>query len=257
MNGSPRISSNACQTCRVRGESPVCRIAEADLDAFGRLLHRFEYQPRQVVFYEGHPCLGIYVLCAGKAKLTTSSSRGHRRIVRLVGPGDLIECNGFSEGAVHEVTCETLEPSRLCLIDRQGYLARLEKCPTFAVQLLQLASRRIMTTALGRERIPFCKTSERLAALLLHLSRRFGHRNSEGLALGIHLTREELGELIGAAPETVIRLISRFKRERLVGIAGDEILLLNPERLSKIASPLPEEYALRAGSPGLDARPPR
>ena len=248
MNGSPRISSNACQTCRVRGESLVCRVAEADLDAFGRLLHRFEYQPRQVVFYEGHPCLGIYVLCAGKAKLTTSSSRGHRRIIRLVGPGDLIECNGFSEGAVHEVTCETLEPSRLCLINRQGYLDRLEKSPAYAIQLLQLVSQRIMTTTLGRERIPFCKTAERLAALLLHLSRRFGHRSSEGLTLGIHLTREELGELIGAAPETVIRLISRFKREHLVGSAGDEILLLNPERLSKLATPLPEESAPRPGT---------
>ncbi|MBI5854934.1 MAG: Crp/Fnr family transcriptional regulator [Nitrospirae bacterium] len=257
MNGSPRISSNACRVCPVRGESPVCRIAEADLDAFGRLLHRFEYQPRQVVFYEGHPCLGIYVLCAGKAKLTTSSSRGHRRIVRLVGAGELIECNGFSEGAVHEVTCETLEPSRLCLINRQGYLALLEKYPSFAVELLQLVSRRVMTTTFGRERIPFCKTTERLAALLIHLSRRFGHRSSEGLALGIRLTREELGELIGAAPETVIRLISRFKRERLVGITGEEILLLKPERLSKIASPLPEDYPLRSGTAGLDAPPPR
>lgn len=255
MNASPRLRLNPCQGCKVRGESLVCCIGEADLDAFGRLLHRFEYQPRQVVYYEGHPCLGIYVLCAGKAKLTTSSSGGHRRIVRLVGPGDLIEGNGFCEDAVHEVTCETLEPSRLCLINRQGYLERLEKCPTYAVQLLQLVSQRILSTSIGRERFPFCKTAERLAALLVHLSRRFGRRSSEGLTLGIRLTREDLGELIGAAPETVIRLLSRFKRERLVGCSGEDIVLLNPERLSQMAPPLPEDPSPLASSPGPGAPP--
>jgi CRP/FNR family transcriptional regulator len=257
MNASPRLRSNPCQGCKVREDSLVCRIGETDLDAFVRLLHRFEYQPRQVVFYEGHPCLGIYVLCAGKAKLISSTPGGHRRIVRLVGPGDLIEGNGFCEDAVHEVTCETLEPSRLCLINRQGYLEWLEKCPAYAIQLLQLVSQRILSTSIGRERFPFCKTAERLAALLVHLSRRFGRRSSDGITLGIRLTREELGELIGAAPETVIRLLSRFKRERLVGNAGEDIVLLNSERLSQMSPPLPEDLTPTAASHGLGTHPKR
>lgn len=235
MGGRAGVSSNTCQTCLVRAQSPVCRAAEVDASAFQRFLHRFIYQPRQIVFYEGHPCLGIYVLCGGKVKLTSSSSRGHRRIVGIVGPGELIECNGFCEGVAHEVTCETLEPSRICLIDRQGYLELLQRNPALAIELLQLVSGRVWFAATNGEPAPFCKTMERLAALLLNLGQRFGHRGSDGITLDIRLTREELGELIGAAPETVIRLLSQFKRDRLVNTNGSEITLLKPERLNKIA----------------------
>lgn len=238
MGGPAGTKVDACQTCPARADSLVCRAADIDPPAFRRLVHRFLYQPHQIVFYEGHPCLGIYVVCAGKVKLTSSSSRGHRRIVRLVGAGELIECNGFCDGVAHEVTCETLEPSRICLINRQGYLELLEKNPALAVELLQLVSRQLVQTTMSGERIPFCKTRERLASLLLNLGQRFGHRASDGIALGIRLTREELAELIGAAPETVIRLLSHFKRERLVSTNGSEITLLKPERLDKIAGSL-------------------
>ncbi len=235
MGGRAGVGSNTCQTCPVRAQSLVCRAADADASAFLRYLHRFIYQPRQVVFYEGHPCLGIYVLCAGKVKLTASSSRGHRRIVGIVGPGELIEYSGFCGSVAHEATCETLESSRLCLIDREGYLEVLKRNPALAIELLQLVSGRAWFAATNGEPAPFCKTTERLAALLLHLGQRFGHRASDGITLDIRLTREELGELIGAAPETVIRLLSHFKRERLVNTNGSEITLLKPERLNKIA----------------------
>lgn len=228
-----------CNGCPARSNSVVCRASESDPASFCRLVHRFFYQPRQVVFYEGHPCLGVYVLCSGKVKLTVSSPSGHRKIVNLVGPSGLIECAGFSEGAAHEATCETLEPSQVCLIGREGYLELLEKTPALAIELLQQISRRTMPVKQAGDRFPYRKTAGRLAALLLDLGRRFGRREPAGITIGIHLTREELAELVGAAPETVIRLLSRFKRERLVATKGSEITLLKPERLAKVAGSPP------------------
>jgi len=122
-----------CSGCPSRTDSPVCKAAEADPPAFQQLLHRLFYLPHQVVFYEGNPSLGLYVLCAGKAKLTTSSPSGHQRIMSIVGPGTLVERSGFCDGALHAVTCETLEPSQVCLVDRRGYFSLLEKNPALAI----------------------------------------------------------------------------------------------------------------------------
>jgi CRP/FNR family transcriptional regulator len=213
----------------------VCRAAETDSPAFQQLLHRFFYQARQVVFYEGHPSLGLYVLCAGKAKLTSSSASGHQRIMGIVGAGTLIERSGFCEGALHAVTCETLEPSQVCLVDRQGYFSLLEKNPPLAIDLLQMVSRDTLRSKLPDDRFPFRKSAERFAMLLLDLGKRFGTRKPEGVRLELRLTREELAELTGTAPETVIRLLSRFKRQQLVATNGSEITLLKPERLGQIA----------------------
>ncbi len=232
--GSPEGWLCSCQACPSRATSLVCQAMESHPAAFRQLLHQFQYQPRQIVFYEGHPCLGLYVLCAGKVKLTSSSPTGHRRIVRLAAAGELIERSGFCEGMAHGATCETLEPSQVCLINRQGYLGLLEKNPKLTIELLQLASREPLPAKFASERSSFNKTPERFAALLLDLGRRFGRRAPDGTVIGIHLSREELAELIGAAPETVIRLLSRFKRERLVSTNAGEITLLKPERLGKI-----------------------
>jgi len=238
MVGTAEVPIRECQACAVRSNSLVCHAAEKDPLTFQRLVHRFLYRPHQVVFYEGHPCLGVYVLCSGKVKLTVSSSSGHRRIVSIAGPGSLIERAGFCEGVLHDVTCEALETSQVCLISREGYLGLLGKDPELAIELLQLVSRETAPSQHIGNRFPYRKTAGRFAALLLDLARRFGHREPEGVALEIRLSREELAELVGAAPETVIRLLSRFKRERLVATNGSKITLRKPERLNKLAGSL-------------------
>lgn len=233
--GSPKgMSLRECEACPFRATSPVCRAAEGDLPPFQKLVHRFLYDPRQVVFYEGHESLGLYVLCSGKVKLTSSSFKGHLRIVGIVGAGDLIEQSGFCEGTCHGVTCETLEASQVCLIERKGYLELLEKNPSLATDLLQLVSREALPRNRGLGCFSSGTTTERLAAVLVDLGKRFGRREPDGLKLDIRLTREELAELAGVAPETVIRLLSRFKRERLLATNGREIKLLKPEHLAKM-----------------------
>lgn len=236
MGGAAKGHVSACRACPIRSESLVCRASEIDPTAFQRLVHRFVYRPHQVVFYEGHPCLGVYVLCSGKVKLTVSSPSGHRRIVNIVGAGQMVERAGFGEDAVHGVTCEALEISQVCLIYREGYLALLGKSPALAIQLLQRVSQETAPFRVDGEPLPSRRTAGRFAALLLDLGKRFGRSEPDGVKLEIQLSREELAELIGSAPETVIRLISRFRRERLVATKGSGIKLLEPDRLMKIAS---------------------
>lgn len=224
-----------CHACSLRASSAVCRAADLDPSAFQHLLHRFLYQPRQIVFYEGHESLGLYVLCSGKVKLTSASKRGQQLNVSIIGAGELIERSGFCEGMVHAVTCETLEPSQVCLIERKPYIELLVKNPRQAIELLQIVSGEDQREKIALGRLPFCKTDERLAAVLLDLGARFGKQVPEGVKLEVRLTREELAELAGVAPETLIRLLGRFKKERLVAMTGREITVLNSERLAKIA----------------------
>ena len=226
-----------CDACPFRTSSLVCRTGETDPVAFQQSLHRFQYQSQQIVFYQGHESLGLYVLCSGKVKLTSSSKRGHQRNLSILGAGELIERSGFCEGIVHSVTCETLEPSQICLIERQPYLDLLEKNPSQAIELLQLVSAEVHHQKIALGHLPFCKTDERLAAVLLDLGNRFGKQGPEGIILELHLSREELAELAGVASETLIRLLGQFKREKLIATKGREITLLNSERLTKISEP--------------------
>jgi CRP/FNR family transcriptional regulator len=225
----------SCETCAFRSQSVICDLSDDDLAAFQKVKYSFSYEPHRAVFYEGHSCLGLYLVCSGKVKLTRSSPRGQRQITAILGPGQLIEKHGFRPGAVHEATCETMDASQICLIEKASYLALVRRDPQVMVRLIQLLSEELGKSMDHLDRFRFQSARERLAGLLLDLGDRFGQQATDGLHVGISLKREELAELAGVTVETVIRLLRAFRAEGLVCLDGRAITILNPDRLSRIA----------------------
>jgi CRP/FNR family transcriptional regulator len=229
------VVSQNCATCSQRAKTIVCDLADAELATFQRLKQSLRYDGQQTVFYEGHPCLGMYLLCSGKVKLTRSSARGQRQIVRIAEGGDLLEKHVFRDGALHEVTCETLESCHVCFIDRQAYLELVRRNSELAIRLIQLLSSELGIRMDQRDLFAFRSGRERLAALLLELGTRFGEKAGKGTLIGIKLKREELADMAGIAVETAIRLLSAFREEGLIGIDRRSITLLSRDRLARIA----------------------
>lgn len=229
----PLIKS--CETCGHRGKAVLCDLVGDDLGAFEKIKRSLQYDPHQTVFYEGHACLGLYLLCTGKVKLTRSSARGQRQIVRILDGGDLIEKHAFRKGAIHEVTCETLEPSQICLIEKEPYLALVQRRPELALKLIQLLSTELGMQMDQLDQFTFKAARERLAELLLQLGDRFGKGPDGHIQVGIQLKREEVAEMAGITVETAIRLLSAFRREGLISIDGRAVTLTNPDRLARIA----------------------
>jgi len=224
-----------CDTCVLRAKAVLCDLEGDDLAEFRKIKHSVHYKPHQTVFYEGHLCLGFYVLCAGKVKLTRSSARGQRQIVRIVGPGELIEKHALGERALHEVTCETLEPSQVHVLDKERYLAIIHRNPHLALKLIQLLSNELGVNMDQLDQFTFKTARERLAGLLLELGDRFGKKSADRVQVGLTLKREEVAEMAGITVETTIRLLSVFRDEGLLTIDGRAITLLKPDRLARIA----------------------
>jgi CRP-like cAMP-binding protein len=79
---------------------------------------------------------------------------------------------------------------------------------------------------------------ERLAEGLIILDDLFNGKNvchATNDEHSISLTREDLANIVGTATETVIRLLSEFKEERLIETNGRKILLIDREGLQKAA----------------------
>lgn len=224
-----------CGACPHRGLSVLCDVSGEDLDMFQRIKRTLSYEPHQTVFYEGHACLGFYLLCRGKVKLTRSSARGQRQILGILEGSELIEKHAFRDRAVHEATCETMERSQICLIEKEPYLALVRQNGDLAIKLIQLLSNELGVNMDQLDRFTFKTARERLAALLLDLTERFGKAAGDQIALGLVLKREEIAEMAGVTVETVIRLLGSFREEGLVKVEGRSITVLNRDRLARIA----------------------
>lgn len=224
-----------CGACGQRGQTVLCDLAGDELAAFQSIKHTLYFEPRQTVFYEGHVSLGFYILCAGRVKLTRCSAAGRRQIVRLLDGGEVIEKHVFKDQAVHEVTCEAMVPSQICVIEREPYLELVRRNGELALKLIGLLSSEVGRQIGQLDQFTFLTARQRLALLLLELGDQ-GEAGTPGDgACGIVLKREEVAEMAGVAVETAIRLLGAFREEGLVQVDGRQITLLKPERLARIA----------------------
>jgi len=224
-----------CSACPSRDSSDLCNLGQDEISEFEQIRRNVQYQPGQFVFYEGHTALGLYVLCSGRVKLSRLTARGQRRLVALVDPGSLIEKHTFQDGAVHEVTCEALEPSQVGVVDRVRYLDLLARKGDLAVKVIKLLSGEMGGVLEEADQLAFASARERMAHLLLELSERYGEHTSEGTCIAIKLKREELAQMAAITVETAVRILHAFQAHDLIHMEGRNITILNAERLAKAA----------------------
>lgn len=231
-----KLPSVHCQTCTSRGRSVFCDLSADHLKEIDQAKTTNQYQPHQVVFYEGNQPYGLYCIASGKVKIYKSDVQGHQQIVRLAGPGDLIGYRCLLSGEPYSATAETLEGAQICFIDKKTFFHILETHPATAFHVFSL-----LAHDLGRAEnllvdMVHKNIRERLAELFIVFEKKYGEKTNQGVRLKISLTREELAELIGTTQESVIRLITEFKQDGLISVEGREITLLDIKKLTERAN---------------------
>ena len=223
-----------CLTCPVREEHLFCNLPMEALQKLNEIKSTAVYPKSAVLFVEGQQPRGVFVLCAGKVKLSTTSSEGKTLITKLSDAGDVLGLNATISNHPYEVTAEMIEPGQANFIPRDALLRFLRDHGEVALRVAQQLSLNYFTAyeeirTLGLTSSP----AEKFAKLLLSWSPESG--NSDGQAqIRLTLTHEEIAEMIGTTRETVSRLFSDFKKKQLVQVKGSTVILRNKSALEKM-----------------------
>ena len=228
---------NTCTECTVRAERLFCNMSTNSIAAVDAIKFTGVYPKGSLLFVEGEMPRGIFILCSGRAKLTTSSTEGKTLIVKIAEPGEVLGASATILGKPYEVSAETIEPAQLNFIKRDDFLKLLgtnaEACMHTAQQLSEKyhsAQREIRSLGLSQT------TSEKLAKLLLDWCARGGEETSKGIRLKVLLTHEEIAQMIGTTRETVTRLLSDFKRKKIIDVKGSSVFVLEKDSLETMVS---------------------
>jgi CRP/FNR family transcriptional regulator len=224
-----------CLTCPVREEHIFCNLPVAAVQRLNDIKSTAVYPKSTMLFIEGQQPRGVFVLCTGKAKLSTSSSEGKTIITKISEPGDVLGLNATISNRPYEVTAEMIEPGQANFIARDALLGFLREYGEVAVRVAEQLSSNYYTAyeeirTLGLSTSP----SEKFAKLLLGWSSTA--RNGDPLQIKITLTHEEIAEMIGTTRETVSRLFSDFKKRQLVQLKGATLLIRNKAELQRMVS---------------------
>jgi CRP/FNR family transcriptional regulator, polysaccharide utilization system transcription regulator len=193
------------------------------------------YKKGEVIFNEGNKATGLYCLVEGKAKVFRQGNDGREHIIRFAFPGEFIGLKALITGNNHTSSASALEDSVVCFINNNDFLQLMIKYPEFTRNLIVSLSQILEEAEKKMTSLAQKPVRERLAETLVFLNKTFNLNPSDPGRAYLNLSRNDLANIIGTTPESVIRLLSEFKDENLIIIKGRKIFLKNPQELRKIA----------------------
>jgi CRP/FNR family transcriptional regulator, polysaccharide utilization system transcription regulator len=205
-------------------------------DEFARL--NFEkscayYKKGTVVYREGSRLTGFYCVTKGIVKVFKTGIDGKEQIIRFAKRGEIIAYRSLLSQELACTTAKIIDEAVLCHIPYQTLLFLIQSNWQFSHHMLQIVCRELREANDYITDIAQKSVRERLAEVLLLLKENFDldHQNT----LQISLTREELANMVGTATESVIRLLSEFRQDKLIELEGRRIKFVNIPGLQKVA----------------------
>ncbi len=236
----------ACKDCSLHELCLPLGLGESDLTALDSTIKRRRTLKKGEMLYRfGDPLKSLYALRSGSMKTTGLIEDGRVQITGFYLPGELLGIDAINAD-VHPCSAEALEASDVCEIPYPALEDLALKIPGLQHQLLRIMSREIvrdeeMLMMLGR-----MTAEEKLASCLMSFSRRLTSSGNSAADFKLSMSRQDLGDYLGLALETVSRLLSRFQEDGLITVHGRHILLHDVPRLHAMATGGRSEHSVRA-----------
>jgi CRP/FNR family transcriptional regulator, cyclic AMP receptor protein len=210
-----------CSTCKVKKAGWFCDTSSATVGDIDTMKFTAVYPKGSVLFVEGESARGVFMLCSGRVKLTTSSSEGRTLIVGILEPGEVLGVSASVLNTPYEVSAETLEPAQVNFINREDFMRLLSSHSDASMRAAQLLSTTVQNAQREIRSLGLSQTtSEKLARLILNWCEDRGEETPNGTRVQVLLTHEEIAQMIGTTRETVTRILSEFKRNNLLEVKG-------------------------------------
>lgn len=217
----------SCLGCHLRCRGFFCDLSPESIEAFNRIKHAAVFPEHAVVLVEGQNPWGIFILCQGRVKLSTTSREGKTLIVRIAEAGEVLGLHAVITGGPYELTVETMQPCQLNFVGRDDMLRFLKDHADASLHASQHLARDcsdaygvVRTIGLSHS------VSERFARFLLETAAE-GEVSNGTVRVRLAMTHEEISQLVGTSRETITRLLSEFRRNEFAELRGSTLIIHN------------------------------
>jgi CRP/FNR family cyclic AMP-dependent transcriptional regulator len=227
----------SCLTCKLRKDHWFCGLSNEVLKLLNSASHLSTYPGGAVLFVEGQTPRGAFVLCSGKAKLSTTSRDGKVLILKIAEAGEVLGLSAVIAGEPFELTAETAGPCQINFVEREALLRLIEKNGEFGLHASQALSREFQSAYRDIHDLVLARSSAgKLARLLLSWTPIREQFEPPEIRVRASLTHEEMAQMIGSSRETVTRLLSDLKKKEFIRLDGSTLVIRNRTALEALAA---------------------
>jgi CRP/FNR family cyclic AMP-dependent transcriptional regulator len=240
---SKRLSTSSSKRSSLSTETVLDRVpllnilSRQDRLRVLKQLSETRYGKNDFIFREGEPSEYFHIVKEGTVKCVKSTADGKECTLKMLMPGDLFCCDAAAfDGARHPGSAQPMGNVSILRMHKKAYFDMLKRSPDAALEVIKYLGNRLNEAQEKNKILALDRADQRLAALLADLGRRNGIEGPEGVRLPMRLTRHDMANMVGATTETVIRIMSRFKRDRLVSGTANRLVILDLDRLRTLAA---------------------
>ena len=226
----------SCASCKLRKDSWYCGLSGEALKAFSAASRLNIYPGNALLFVEGQTPRGVFVVCAGKVKLSTMSKDGKILILKVADEGEVLGLSAALTGTCYEITAETLGPCQVNFVDRDAMVKLMEKYGELGVRSAVALGKEFQTVYRDIHEMVLSRSSAgKLARLLLSW---MPHREQNDCEVRVRatLTHEEMAQMIGASRETVTRLLIELRKKEFIRLEGSTLVIRDRLALEALAA---------------------
>lgn len=219
----PETKLNAAQTLSNVGL--FNGLSETELTFLSQRAVARRFSAGEIVFGEGEPCTGMYVVESGHIRIFKSSVGGREQVLSIDGPGSSVAELPVFDGGNYPASVSAIDDVTLLFISKQDFQALVLAHPQVALKVLRVVGARLRKLVGIIEELSFTTVRHRLAAYLVRLAKREGTKTAEGIEVTLPASNQELASQIGTVRELVSRNLSRFQSEKFIQMDGRRLVI--------------------------------
>ncbi|WDZ94277.1 fumarate/nitrate reduction transcriptional regulator Fnr [Herbaspirillum sp. WKF16] len=225
----------SCSACSMHQLCLPMGLDQGDMQRLEQVISRRRKVRRDETLYRLDDKFDmLYAIRLGHFKTFQRNSNGGEQITGFQMAGELLGMDAIGAGH-HLCDAVALEDSEVCEIPFASLEDLFRDMPTLLRQF-----HRMMSLEISREQrvmltLGSMTAQQKMAAFLLNLSTRYASRGYSSTRFQLRMTREEIGNYLGLAVESVSRLLSGFKKTGVIEVNHRDLELLDLPTLRAIA----------------------
>ncbi len=205
----------------------VSRLCERDHQDLLALASRRPLHKGTLIFQAGDPSTHVYMLETGRAKIFHLSPAGKEVLLWFCFPGELFGLAEIFQDEERQASAQVCEHSTLLRISREDFRGFVEQRPAVARQVIDLLASRVRDLGRMMQELVANDVTGRVMTLLARLTSRYGRRMGDEVCLDVHITHQEMADMIGTTRQTVTSTLSVLKRSGALNFRNRRIYITN------------------------------
>ena len=199
--------------------SPTCighlwifqNLEAEEVEALSREALRRKSKTGQILFSQGDPADGMFLIKGGRVKLSKVLEDGTELTLDIRKAGDFVGENMFSDEGHYPVSAYCIEDTLTCGVSRSQFEQLVLEHPKIGLQIIKNLSERIswLTRRVGS--LAVTNIEDRLYRVLTSVAKEHGTMSPHGTVIQFPLTHEDLGFLTGAHRVSITRAMKALK----------------------------------------------